>query len=126
MYMNNSYKILFKIMAIVFIGIIIANNVSFVFADNLSDFNSTDFNTGGESVEKIDTSVLKIWKTVVTILQIASVAAVIITGLKYMFASSEKKADIKSMSLGFIVGAVIVFGSSYVVSFVINAVQDTI
>ncbi len=124
--MNNSYKILFKIMAIVFIGIIIANNVSIVFADDLSNFNDTGFNTGTESVEKIDTAVLKIWKTVVTILQIASVAAVIITGLKYMFASSEKKADIKSMSLGFIVGAVIVFGSSYVVSFVINAVQDTI
>lgn len=124
--MNNSYKILFKIMAIVFIGIIIANNVSIVFADDLSNFNDTGFNTGTESVEKIDTAVLKIWKTVVTILQIASVAAVIITGLKYMFASSEKKADIKSMSLGFIVGAVIVFGSSFVVSFVINAVQDTI
>lgn len=124
--MNNSYKILFKIMAIVFIGIIIASNVSIVFADDLSDFNSTDFNAGGESVEKIDTAVLKIWKTVVTILQIASVAAVIITGLKYMFASSEKKADIKSMSLGFIVGAVIVFGSSFVVSFVIKVVQDTI
>lgn len=126
MYMNNSYKILFKIMVIVFIGIIIANNVSIVFADDLSNFNDTGFNTGTESVEKIDTAVLKIWKTVVTILQIASVAAVIITGLKYMFASSEKKADIKSMSLGFIVGAVIVFGSSFVVSFVINAVQDTI
>lgn len=124
--MNNSYKILFKIMAIVFIGIIIASNVSIVFADVLSDFNSTDFNAGGESVEKIDTAVLKIWKTVVTILQIVSVAAVIITGLKYMFASSEKKADIKSMSLGFIVGAVIVFGSSFVVSFVIKVVQDTI
>lgn len=124
--MNNSYKILFKIMVIVFIGIIIANNVSIVFADDLSNFNDTGFNTGTESVEKIDTAVLKIWKTVVTILQIASVAAVIITGLKYMFASSEKKADIKSMSLGFIVGAVIVFGSSFVVSFVINAVQDTI
>lgn len=124
--MNNSYKILFKIMVFVFIGIIIASNVSIVFADDLSNFNDTGFNTGTESVEKIDTAVLKIWKTVVTILQIASVAAVIITGLKYMFASSEKKADIKSMSLGFIVGAVIVFGSSFVVTFVIKVVQDTI
>lgn len=78
----------------------------------------------GAGVGSIDKSVNKVWSTVLTILQIAAVAAIVIAGVRYMFASAEEKADIKKGMVILILGAVLVFGASTVVQFILTASKE--
>lgn len=78
----------------------------------------------GSGVNSIDTSVKKVWSTVLTILQIAAVAAIVIAGVRYMFASADQKADIKKGMIGLVVGAVLVFAASTVVQFIVTATNQ--
>jgi len=58
------------------------------------------------------------WGSIKLILQVAAIAAILLCGLKYMFASPDQKADIKK-SLGVVVlGSAIVFGTTLVIDFV--------
>lgn len=79
-------------------------------------------NTDG--VASIDTATNRVWSTVLTILQIAAVAAIVIAGVRYMFASAEQKADIKNGMVILILGAVLVFGASTVVQFILTASKE--
>lgn len=72
-------------------------------------------------VGKVDTAVGSIWKTVLTVLQILAVAAIVIAGVRYMFASADQKADIKKGMIGLVIGAILVFAASTVVQFIISA-----
>lgn len=76
-------------------------------------------NTDG--VASIDTAANRVWSTVLTILQIAAVAAIVIAGVRYMFASADQKADIKKGMIGLVIGAVLVFAASTVVQFILTA-----
>ena len=78
----------------------------------------------GAGVGSIDKSVNKVWSTVLTILQIAAVAAIVVAGVRYMFASADQKADIKKGMIGLVVGAVLVFAASTVVQFIVTATED--
>ncbi len=78
----------------------------------------------GSGVNSIDTSVKKVWSTVLTILQIAAVAAIVIAGVRYMFASADQKADIKKGMIGLVIGAVLVFAASTVVQFIVTATNQ--
>jgi len=87
---------------------------------------STNFPASSGSISKIDTSVKKIWGTVMTIVQILAFAAVVFAGLRYMFAAADQKADIKK-GLGMLtIGAILVFAASTVVKFVVGAADQII
>lgn len=75
-------------------------------------------------VGSIDDAANRVWSTVLTILQIAAVAAIVIAGVRYMFASAEEKADIKKGMVILILGAVLVFGASTVVQFILTASKE--
>ncbi len=65
-----------------------------------------------------------IWGVIRTILQIAALGALIFSGVRYMFASADQKADIKK-SLGIlVVGAIIVFGSTIVIEIITKIAKD--
>ncbi len=85
----------------------------------VSDVMDIAKNSGG--INKVDTAVGSIWSTVLTILQIAAVAAIVIAGVRYMFASADQKADIKKGMIGLVIGAILVFAASTVVQFIISA-----
>lgn len=78
----------------------------------------------GTGVGSINTSVNKVWSTILTILQIAAVAAIVIAGVRYMFASADQKADIKKGMIGLVIGAVLVFAASTVVQFIVTATDQ--
>lgn len=78
----------------------------------------------GAGVTSINKSVNKVWSTILTILQIAAVAAIVIAGVRYMFASADQKADIKKGMIGLVVGAVLVFAASTVVQFIVTATNQ--
>lgn len=78
--------------------------------------------TGSASVTK--GMIENVWGVVKTILQVAAIGALIFSGVRYMFASADQKADIKK-SLGILaVGALIVFGSTIVVDIITKIAKD--
>lgn len=68
----------------------------------------------------------RITSTVITVLQILAVAGVVMCGVKYMITSADQKADIKKSMISVVIGCVIVFATSTVVQFIINAFDQTI
>lgn len=67
-----------------------------------------------------------IWKVFSVIVQILSIGAVVFAGLRYMFASADKKADIKRGIIYLVSGSVIVFGSTFVIDFIVKAFEEII
>ena len=55
---------------------------------------------------------------------ICSVVALIIIGMKYMIASVEEKAEYKKTFYTFLVGAVLVFGITYIVEVIYTTIND--
>lgn len=99
--------------------------VSHVFALNINDV-TKPFEDKGNGIDEVENAAGKIWATIVTIVQILAIAAVVFAGLRYMFASADAKADIKR-SMGILaVGAILVFASTTVISFIVKAVGQAV
>ena len=109
-------KFMLRVMPIVLVALLIVGNT--VFAVNSNVFTPTD------SVGTVDKIAQRIWGTVLTVLQIAALAAIVFCGVKYMFSSAENKAEIKNGMLGLVVGAILVFAASTVVQIILKATSD--
>ena len=120
----NKAKIIFsRVIPIVFIlMIVVSTNVLAFGSFDVSQVENIE--TGTESIESADVAVGKVWNTVVLILQILAVAAVVFAGVRYMFASADGKADIKKQSIGLIVGAILVFGATFVINFIVDITEE--
>lgn len=121
--MNMSrYKKIFLIISLILMFIMIANNTVLGFENFSTDIMQDLGNDSG--IESANKAVNRIWGTVTLILQMLAVAAIILAGVRYMFASADGKADIKKQTVGLVVGAVLVFGASMVVDFVVNVTKE--
>ena len=80
--------------------------------------------TGGDASETITNTAGSIWSTVIILFQILAIAAIIIAGIRYMFASADSKADIKKQLVPLVVGAVLVFGATTIIQVIINVTND--
>jgi len=82
---------------------------------------------GGDSAGSIgtfDSAANRVWNTVINVVRILAIAAVVFAGLRYMFASADQKADIKK-SMGILaVGAILVFGASFVLDLLLNVTKE--
>lgn len=72
------------------------------------------------------TPIEKIWGTVLNILRIAAVMAIIISGVRYMFASADNRADIKRNLMYLVMGSILVFGTTFIVEFIVQAFEKTV
>jgi succinate dehydrogenase/fumarate reductase cytochrome b subunit len=59
-----------------------------------------------------------IWNTVAIVLQIAAIAAIVVAGVRYMFASANEKANIKTQTITLVVGAILVFAAVPIAKFI--------
>lgn len=71
-------------------------------------------------ITDLDNSMGKIWGTFILIVRILAISSIVITGLVYMFNSADTRADIKRNMMPLIIGAVIVYASSYLINFIVN------
>ena len=71
-----------------------------------------------EKSTELDGLLFKIAGTVMLVLQILAIAGVVITGVKYMYASSDDKGRIKQTLIWVVVGAIFVFAASTVINFI--------
>ena len=95
----------------------------FAAGEGFGAFNSNmnvNANKTGSTVQTIGNA----WGIILTILQVAAIAAVVFAGVRYMFASADSKADIKKQMIWLVIGAVLVFGASTVIQLVTNVAND--
>lgn len=65
-----------------------------------------------------------IWSTIVVVVQVAAIAAVVFSGLRYMFASANDKADIKKQTITLVIGGILVFAAVPFTKLVVNVATD--
>lgn len=75
---------------------------------------------GGSVPSGIKNKVLEVWATARVLVQIASVACVVIAGLRYMWVGPDKKADIKKGITNIVIGAVLIFCTVTIIDFVVS------
>ena len=64
------------------------------------------------------------WATGLVIVQVLSLMIVVITGIRYMNASAEKKADIKTGMINLFRGALLVFAASTIANYIVGFGKD--
>jgi type IV secretory pathway VirB2 component (pilin) len=111
-FMKKSYKILMRIIPVFMVAIMFISSVYGI---------SPNTPPSGNSVNEITGLAANIWSTVAVIIQILAIAAIILAGLRYMFASADQKADIKQQTIILVVGAVLVFAAVPIAQFIANA-----
>lgn len=122
--MKKSKKIFLRILPVLMVLMIVFTTN--VFAAGFGDFNANNMNvtanTSGDS--KTIKSIQNAWGIILTILQVAAIAAVVFAGVRYMFASADSKADIKKQMIWLVVGAILVFGATTVIKLITNVAND--
>lgn len=113
--MSKSKKIILRIIPIVMVVILFAGGS--LFADGIA----TGWPSGGTAAPGITTTTNNIWATIRTVVNVLAIAAIVIAGVRYMFASADSKADIKQQTIILVVGAVLVFAASNIAGLIANA-----
>lgn len=113
--MKRSRKIMLRLVPVFFVLTLICVSTANVFAISVTQPST------GTPISGVTSLANNIWGTVATIIQILAIAAIIIAGVRYMFASADEKADIKKQTVILIVGAVLVFAAVPIAKFVANA-----
>ncbi len=65
-----------------------------------------------------------VWATLATLVQILSVGCVVFAGIRYMYASADRKADIKQGLINLAIGAILVFGAVTIVKAAASATNQ--
>lgn len=113
-------KFMLRIIPVVLVALVVISNS--VFALNIDQtFNQANQQSHSQTATNFINGV---WGTVLTVLQILAVAAIVFSGVKYMFAGADEKANIKNGMLVLAIGAILVFGASTVVKLLIDTVED--
>lgn len=113
---GNNMKKLLKVLPVMFVLSLVLTNV-FALDPN------ANLQTGTAStVVKILTG--NIWSTISVVIYTLAIGAVVVAGLRYMFASADQKADIKKSTGILIIGAILVFGATFVLNLVKGILTD--
>ena len=118
--MSDTKKMFFRVLPVVLVLCLMLVPNVFAFSNFTSDMNIES----NKSIGTANAAVYRVWGTVCLILQVLAVAAIVIAGVRYMFASADAKADIKKQSVGLVVGAILVFAASTIVSFIVNVTSE--
>ena len=71
----------------------------------------TSITSGGDVVDGVEDTLGRVYGSLALIFQMLAVGAMIFTGIRFMFASADTRADIKGQTIILLLGAVIVFGA---------------
>ncbi|MEG1008333.1 MAG: hypothetical protein RSC92_04560 [Clostridia bacterium] len=65
-----------------------------------------------------------IWGNAVIILRTLAILAVVVSGLSYMFSAGDRRADIKTKLVILLIGAIIVFASTFIIEYIRQIVNE--
>lgn len=123
--MKKSKKIFLRVLPVLIVLMVVFTTNVFA-AETQGGFGSFTNNmtvTANKSGKTIN-SISNVWGIILTVLQVAAIAAVVFAGVRYMFASADSKADIKKQMIWLVIGAVLVFGASTVIQLITNFADD--
>lgn len=121
--MNKSKKFILRAIPVLLLIVVLVASPVFGF-ESFSPDNLNNVESGGNQSSTLNDAVKGAWSTITLILQIAAVAAIVFAGVRYMFTSANEKANIKQQMIVLVIGAILVFGASTVVQFIVNATKD--
>lgn len=122
--MKKSKKMMLRIMPVVMLLAVVLITSGSVFG--YTDPSVVDVMDPTNVDNKITQVVGNAWGTVLTILQVLSVAAVVYAGVRYMFASADQKFEIKKGLGALAIGAILVFGASTVIQFLVTGFGEIV
>ena len=112
-------KIVLKVIIIMLFIIIMQKNLIFASAFD------TDFDIGSTgailSSKRVTEKMVGAFQVVGSVI---SVVALVIIGIRYMLSSVQEKAEMKGVLIYYIVGAILVFGTSNVLSIAYKAIRN--
>jgi len=108
--MKKCKEVFIRIMPVLMVVVIMSSSV-FGISPSLPS-------TGGNQLSGITDLAGSLWKTASVIIQILAIAAIVIAGVRYMFASANEKADIKKQTLILVAGAILVFAAVPIAKFI--------
>lgn len=76
------------------------------------------------NIDKIDKATKNLWGDFSVIVQVIAISVIVFTGLRYMFASSDSRADIKVQTVLLMLGAILVFAAVPITKLIVNVVKD--
>ena len=120
-------KIFLKIMLIVLavsIMVCMLNNIVFAASDNF-DFSKIEANKADDSIKEPVTSAVGAILSVIRIVG-TGIAIIILAyiGMKYMIAAPGDRADFKKGAIQYVIGAIVVFGASNILTFLIPIIES--
>ena len=118
--MKKAKKILLTVLPVVMLALVILVS----FGSNVAAVSQEFPSATGNGIGTINTMTNNVWSTVLTILQILAFAAIVVAGVRYMFASADQKAGIKKGLIYLVIGAILVFASSTIVKVVVSATEQ--
>lgn len=115
--MSKSKKMFLRIMPVMLMVFVLISGTGFVGAIT---FDATA-GSGGTSAAGVDSFVNNIWATASSVINVLAIAAVVLAGVRYMFAGADQKADIKQQTVTLVIGAVLVFAASNLLTLISGA-----
>lgn len=116
-------KIIKKIINLLFLFIVLLGMYSNVFADDINTGDYTDiYNPGGTG--GLNTMGGKILGLVQAIGTSVSVIMIVVIAIRYFVSAPDQKADVKSKLIPFLIGAILLFGASNLLSLLVTVVRD--
>ena len=122
--MKKSKKIFLRVLPVLIVLMVVFTTN--VFAAGFNSFDATTMNVDANTNTNAVKSINKVWGVILTILQVAAIAAVVFAGVRYMFASADSKADIKKQMVWLVIGAILVFGASTVIGFLTGTFKEMV
>ncbi len=123
--MKKSKKIMLMVIPVLLLVVVVfAGSVFATEPNDTSNGVPTSWPTSGSSITAVDNAAKNVWATLLTIFQILAIAAIVVAGIRYMFASADQKADIKKSLVVLVIGAVLVFGASGVAKLIMSATNQ--
>ena len=123
--MKKSKKIFLRVLPVLIVLMVVFTTNVFA-AGTQEGFESftNNMTVAANKSGKTINSISNVWGIILTVLQVAAIAAVVFAGVRYMFASADSKADIKKQMIWLVIGAILVFGASTVIQLITNFADD--
>ncbi len=115
--MKKSRKLMLRLVPVFLVLTLICVSTSSIFAVSV-------VKPSGSANQNISKLANNIWGTIAVIVQILAIAAIVLAGVRYMFASADEKADIKKQTVILVVGAILVFAAVPIAGFIANTANQ--
>ena len=108
--------IAFAIMSIIIIAELILPQIAMATGYEPGDYNGTTF-SGSDNVDKIGKNIVGVIRMVGSAIAVIMMIAL---GIKYVMGSTEERAEYKKSMMPYLIGVLLLFGTSTVISIIYN------